>query len=33
VTLPHRHNGLSAQRMAGWWTFREPSLGRHVHRE
>jgi hypothetical protein len=33
VTLPHGGNGLSARRMAVLWTFREPSLGRHVHRE
>src|SRR5947208_11710297 len=33
VTLPHGHNGLSARRMAVWYTFREPSLCRHVHRE
>ena len=33
VTLPHRCNGLSARRMAELWTFREPSLCRHVHRE
>src|SRR5712691_12339616 len=33
VTLPQRRDGLSARRMAVWWTFREPSLCRHVHRE
>ena len=33
VTLPHGRNGLSARRMAVLYTFREPSLGRHVHRE
>jgi hypothetical protein len=33
VTLPHRRDGLSARRMAVLWTFREPSLRRHVHRE
>ena len=33
VTLPHGCDGLRARRMAVWWTFREPSLGRHVHRE
>ena len=33
VTLPHRRDGLSARRMAVFWTFREPSLCRHVHRE
>jgi hypothetical protein len=33
VTLSHRHNGLSARLMAVLETFREPSLGRHVHRE
>ena len=33
VTLPQGRNGLSARRMAVWWTFRAPSLGRHVHRE
>ena len=32
-TLPHRRNGLSAQRMAVWYTFREPSRCRHVRRE
>ena len=26
-------DGLSARRMAVWWTFREPSLGRRMHRE
>ena len=33
VTLPHRRDGLSARRMAVLWTFRAPSLCRHVHRE
>jgi hypothetical protein len=33
VTLPPGRNGLSAWRMAVLSTFREPSLGRHVHRE
>ena len=33
VTLPPGRNGLIAWRMAVWWTFRAPSLGRHVHRE
>jgi hypothetical protein len=33
VTLPQGRDGLSAQRMAVLWTFREPSLGRYVHRE
>jgi hypothetical protein len=33
VLLPHGRNGLNARRMAVLWTFREPSLGRHVHRE
>jgi len=33
VTLPHGRDGLSARWMAVFWTFREPSLGRHVHRE
>ena len=33
VTLPPGGDGLSARRMAVLWTFREPSLGRHVHRE
>ena len=28
----HGCEGLRVQRMAGWWTFREPSLGRHVRR-
>ena len=32
-TLPHGHDGLSTQRMAVWWTFREPFLGRHVPHE
>ena len=33
VTLPHGGNGLNAWRMAVLYTFREPSLCRHVHRE
>jgi hypothetical protein len=33
VTLPHGRNGLSARRMAVWWTFRELSRCRHVRRE
>jgi len=33
MTLPQERDGLSARRMAVWWTFREPSLCRHVHRE
>jgi hypothetical protein len=33
VILPHGRDALSARRMAVWWTFREPSLCRHVHRE
>ena len=33
VTLPQERDGLSARRMAVLWTFREPSLCRHVHRE
>jgi hypothetical protein len=33
VTLPQGCDGLSARRMALLSTFREPSLGRHVHRE
>src|SRR5262249_30707902 len=33
VTRPQGCNGLRAWRMAGLWTFREPSLGRHMHRE
>src|SRR5712691_4653734 len=33
VRLLHGRNGLSARRMAVLYTFREPSLGRHVHRE
>jgi len=32
VTLPQECDGLSARRMAVLWTFREPSLGRHVRR-
>ena len=30
MTLPQRRNGLSARRMAVLYTFREPSLDRHV---
>jgi hypothetical protein len=33
VTLPQGRDGLSARRMAVLWTFREPSLYRHVRRE
>ena len=33
VTLPQECDGLSARRMAVLWTFRAPSLCRHVHRE
>jgi hypothetical protein len=33
MTLLHGCNGLNARRMAVLWTFRTPSLGRHVHRE
>ena len=33
VTLPHGHDELSVRRMAVLWTFREPSLGRHVPHE
>src|SRR5712691_6674926 len=33
VALPPRRNGLNAWRMAVLSTFREPSLGHHVHRE
>ncbi len=33
VTLPHGRDGLSARGMAVLWTFREPSLYRHVRRE
>ena len=32
-TLPHECDGLSARWMAVLWTFREPSMGRHGHRE
>jgi hypothetical protein len=32
-TLSHGRNGLRARRMAVLSTLREPSLGRHVHRE
>ena len=33
MTLPHGRNGLRARQLAVLYTFREPSLGRHVHRE
>ena len=33
VTLPHGRNELNAQRMAVWYTWRAPSLCRHVPRE
>ena len=33
VTLSHGRNGLRARRMAVLSTLREPSLGRHLHRE
>ena len=33
VTLSHGRDGLSARRMAVFWTFRKPSLCRQVHRE
>src|SRR5712691_1886316 len=33
LALPHRRDGLSARRMAVLYTFREPSLGRQMHRE
>ena len=33
VTLPQGRDGLSARRMAVWWTLREPSLGRHMPHE
>jgi hypothetical protein len=33
MALPHGRDGLSAWRMAVLWTFREPSLCRHVRRE
>jgi hypothetical protein len=33
VTLPQGRNGLNARRMVVLFTFREPSLCRHVHRE
>jgi hypothetical protein len=33
VTLAHGCGGLSARRMAVWWTCREPSQGRHVRRQ
>jgi hypothetical protein len=33
MTLSHECNGLSARRMAVWYTWRAPSLCRHVHRE
>ena len=32
VTLPQGRDGLSVRQMAVLWTFREPSLGRHVRR-
>jgi len=32
MLLLHGCEGLRVQRMTGWWTFREPSLGRHVRR-
>jgi hypothetical protein len=32
-TLPQGRDGLIVRRMAVLWTFREPSLGRHVPRE
>jgi hypothetical protein len=32
VTLPPGRTGLHARRMAVLWTFRAPSLWRHVHR-
>ena len=33
MTLPQRHNGLSARRLAVLETLREPSLGRPVSRQ
>ena len=33
MTLPQGRDGLSARGMAVLWTFREPSLYRHVRRE
>src|SRR5262245_13185041 len=33
MTLLHGCNGLNARRMEVLWTFRTPSLGRHVRRE
>ncbi len=33
VILPHGRDGLSARRMAVLWTFRAPSLCRHVPHE
>jgi hypothetical protein len=33
VTRPHGRDGLRTRRMAVLWTFREPSLGRHVPHE
>ena len=33
LMLPHGRDGLSARRLAVWWTFHEPSLGRHVLHE
>ena len=32
VTLSQGRDGLSARRMAVLWTFREPTMCRHVHR-
>jgi hypothetical protein len=31
--VPERYTGLNTQWMAVWWTFRAPSLCRHVHHE
>jgi hypothetical protein len=33
MTLSHGRHGLRARRMAVWYTWRAPSLCRHVHRE
>jgi len=33
VTLPQGCDGLRTRRMAVWWTFREPTLCRHMRRE
>src|SRR5262249_11005881 len=33
VTLPQGCDGLSTRRVAVLWTFHEPALCRHVHRE